>query len=79
MTDEAAPATDYRAGSGLTVLLVVNQQVSAAINRAVKGYTLVVGGVSEDLPENNMLKLTQLSPLCLHTKAGEQCLKHLIA
>lgn len=74
---EAAHATDYRAGSGLKVLRLVNKQVCAAMIRAVKGYTLVIDGVSEDLPENNMLKLTQLSRLCLHAKAGEKRLMNL--
>lgn len=63
--------TDTMPGAGLKQLRLVSKQTNAAMLRSISGYTLIIDGVSENLPDGDMLKLTKLSHLRVHAKAGQ--------
>lgn len=59
-------------GSGLKVLRLVSKQLRTLITRShIQGYTLLIDGSAEDVPDVQLLKLTQLSRLCIKVVAGE--------
>lgn len=63
--------TDDMAGAGLKQLRLVSKQINSVMLRSISGYTLIIDGVSENLPDGDMLKLTKLSHLRVHAKAGQ--------
>lgn len=59
-------------GSGLKILRLVSKQLNTVMTRNnIRGYTLLIDGVCEDLPDISLLKLTHLSCLRVVVTAGE--------
>lgn len=58
-------------GSGLKLLRLVSKQANRAMQKHIRGFTAKLDGLTEELPDVNMLKLTQLLRLRVLVSTGE--------
>lgn len=59
-------------GSGLKVLRLISKQLYSVMTlNNIRGYTLLLDGIKEDVPGVRLLKLTKLSRLHVVVVAGE--------
>lgn len=59
-------------GSGIKVLRLVSKQMCTVMTRNnIRGYTLLLDGVTEEVPAVKLLKLAQLSRLHVKVTTGE--------
>lgn len=57
-------------GSGLKLLRLVSKQAKRAMQKHIQGFTLKLDGITEELPDVNMLKLSQLLRLRVLVSMG---------